>query len=81
MPMNDANRKMFTGFLIGAGVGAALALLLEPRLRAYLRNVLTEGAGDVAAGVGVLRHGPDSWKNRKTVRFQKRIDRMRSAGF
>jgi gas vesicle protein len=84
MAIHVTDRKLLAGFLIGAGVGATAALLLEPKLRARLRKLLVDGAYDVAAGIDALRHGADSWHNRKDDRnnkaLQKRLDRMRTAG-
>lgn len=85
MAMNDTNRKLLLGFLLGAGFGAAVSLLLQPGMRNKLARLLADGAGDVADAMAALADNRSSFKQRKSDRADKKIERrmnnMRAAGF
>lgn len=68
-----SEKKFLIGLLVGAGVGLAVAVVLKPRPAARPGR-----APD-------LDRGPQVWRNHRTKRagktLEKRIERMRSAGY
>lgn len=82
--MNDSDRKMLLGFLLGASVGIGTVLLLDPGKRSRLRAFLIDGADEIAALVGTLGQGRYTRRERKAERADrrllKRIDDIRSSG-
>jgi gas vesicle protein len=79
MATRDPRSDFLLGLLIGAGVGLATAWLLDPKRGRKNRERLLGHARRVAD------RAPRIWRERKIKRagrtMDKRIDRIRSAGF
>ena len=84
MAMNNTDKKIVVGVVLGVGLGLAAALLLAPSSGARRRARLAERAREVADRVASLKKGPGSWRQRKNERarrtFMDRVERIRSAG-
>jgi len=82
--MRNSDRNLLVGLLIGAGVGAASALMLDPGLRSRVRGVLREGAEAFADRLAELTDRKGVKGNPRIERagrtMQTRIEKMRSAG-
>ena len=82
--MNESDRKLVLGFLLGTGVGVGTMLLLNPKVRERIRALLMASVDDVAAGMETIGQGLDAWREKKTEktgrRLQKYVNSIRASG-
>lgn len=84
MSSGSNSGKWIFGFLVGAGVGFAAAMLLDPRKRAKLGDLLIEGTCEVADRLATLGQSPDLCRERREQRvgrtLDRKMDQVRAAG-